>query len=55
VAAVIPGLERASQVSDTRRWFEKGIPRAFWDALRDEQLVRADAPLPGEADNAAAP
>ncbi len=52
VAAVIPGLDRAAQVSETRRWFETAIPPAFWDALRDEQLVRADAPLPGRTGNA---
>ena len=53
VAAVIPGMDRAAQVAETRRWFDTPIPAALWAALAGEGLVRADAPLPGEAGSAA--
>ncbi len=47
VASVIPGMARVKHVASTRRYFNVPIPAAFWEALRDEGLVRADAPLPG--------
>jgi D-threo-aldose 1-dehydrogenase len=46
VACVLPGLGDAGQVRQTLDWFDLAIPAEFWDALRDENLLRADAPLP---------
>jgi len=46
VAGVIPGLARKEHVDSTQRYFNASIPAAFWEALRDAKLVRADAPLP---------
>ncbi len=51
VVSVIPGMATIGHVTATRELLEVRIPDAFWRALRDEELVRADAPLPaaGEA------
>ena len=49
VACVLPGLRDVAQVEQTLDWFSTSIPAAFWSALRDEGLVRRDAPLPPEA------
>jgi len=46
VGCVLPGLRDATQVRQTLDWFELAIPAEFWAALRDENLLRADAPLP---------
>ena len=46
VVSVIPGLGRAGEVKDARRWFDAPIPTAFWHELRERGLLRADAPLP---------
>lgn len=46
VACVLPGLRDVDQVQQTREWFDRSIPAAFWDALRAEGLLRPDAPLP---------
>ena len=48
VASVIPGIADPQQVSDTMRLYAEPIPSAFWTELRDQGLVRPDAPLPGE-------
>ncbi len=49
VASVIPGLASAAQVATARRLLDLVLPEALWDALRDEGLLRADAPVPGRA------
>lgn len=48
VASVIPGLRDAGEVRQTLDWFHHAIPAAFWAALRSEDLLRPDAPLPQE-------
>lgn len=48
VASVIPGIADPQQVSDTMRLYAEPIPSAFWTELRDQGMVRPDAPLPGE-------
>lgn len=49
VASVIPGLGSAQRVAQTMALYREPIPAAFWQELRAEGLVRADAPLPGGA------
>lgn len=46
VASVIPGMDRRRQVAQARRHHAMPIPEAFWRALRNQGLIRADAPLP---------
>jgi D-threo-aldose 1-dehydrogenase len=46
VVSVIPGLDTATRVRQTRKLFTTLIPEEFWQAVRDAELVRADAPLP---------
>lgn len=50
VGCVIPGLGSASRVARTLELYDLPIPSAFWSALADRGLVRADAPLPQEVD-----
>ena len=47
VTAVIPGAIRPDQVTANIGCFRHAIPAAFWQELRHEGLIRADAPLPG--------
>jgi D-threo-aldose 1-dehydrogenase len=53
VVSVIPGLGSPERVSQTRTLFNSPIPAAFWQALRDAELLRADSPLPETAGSAA--
>ena len=46
VAAVIPGALSAAQVSSNLAHFRQAIPADFWAALKDENLIRPDAPTP---------
>lgn len=46
VCAVIPGATAAEQVIQNGEAFARAIPSDFWTALRDQGLIRADAPLP---------
>lgn len=47
VAAVIPGASRPERLAEDLAAFNSVIPAAFWHDMRAEQLVAADAPLPG--------
>ncbi|WER50211.1 aldo/keto reductase [Cupriavidus sp. WKF15] len=47
VAAVIPGASRPERIAGNLALAQAEIPRAFWQALRAQTLVAADAPLPG--------
>jgi D-threo-aldose 1-dehydrogenase len=47
VVSVIPGLDSGARVDATLALYHAKIPAAFWEGLRSEGLVRADAPLPG--------
>ncbi|MXV89739.1 MAG: aldo/keto reductase [Acidimicrobiia bacterium] len=46
VCAVIPGATAADQIVQNTEAFARAIPPDFWEALRDQGLIRADAPLP---------
>lgn len=46
VAAVIPGPESPAHVRSNIELLREPIPAALWDALRQENLLRSDAPVP---------
>ena len=46
VSAVIPGARTPAQVRSNTAALDVAIPRAFWDALRREQLIADAAPVP---------
>jgi D-threo-aldose 1-dehydrogenase len=46
VASVIPGLGNAKRVAKTVQLFNEGIPCAFWQDLKSEQLLAENAPVP---------
>ncbi|MEO5773596.1 MAG: aldo/keto reductase [Sphingomicrobium sp.] len=45
VASVIPGQSSIAEVEDTISLFETRIPEDYWSALKEDGLVRADAPV----------
>ncbi|KAB8046768.1 aldo/keto reductase [Janthinobacterium rivuli] len=47
VAAVIPGASRPERLAEDLAALNSVIPAAFWHDMRTEQLVAANAPLPG--------
>lgn len=49
VASVIPGIGSAARVAQTVELYREAIPAAFWQELRAEGLLRADAPVPEDA------
>lgn len=49
VAAVIPGASRPERLAEDLAALNSVIPAAFWHDMRAEQLVAADAPLPGSS------
>ena len=46
VASVIPGLDSPERVIHTLALYQYEIPPALWQELRQEKLIREDAPLP---------
>jgi D-threo-aldose 1-dehydrogenase len=46
VASVIPGLDSPERVSQTVALYRHKIPPALWQELRQENLLRTDAPVP---------
>ena len=46
VASVIPGLDSPERVAQTLALYRHKVPAALWQDLRQEKLVRADAPIP---------
>ncbi|MFJ2989634.1 aldo/keto reductase [Collimonas sp. NPDC087041] len=46
VAAVIPGASRPERIAEDAQALNAVIPAAFWQEIRHEQLVAANAPLP---------
>ena len=46
VVAVIPGMSSAAEVAAAARWMSIPIPTACWQVLRQQGLLRADAPIP---------
>ncbi|MCG7494441.1 aldo/keto reductase [Thalassobius sp. Cn5-15] len=53
VKTVIPGAVSAQEVEANAALMDRKIPDALWRDLRSEGLIRPDAPLPGEAHDAA--
>jgi D-threo-aldose 1-dehydrogenase len=47
VAAVIPGASRPERIAENLALAKAPIPAALWQALREQELVAANAPLPG--------
>ncbi|MFP8642881.1 MULTISPECIES: aldo/keto reductase [Priestia] len=46
VAAVIPGASRPERIAEDKAALNTVIPAAFWEEMREQQLVASDAPLP---------
>ena len=46
VAAVIPGASRPERIAEDQAALQAVIPAAFWHAMREQQLVAPNAPLP---------
>jgi D-threo-aldose 1-dehydrogenase len=46
VASVIPGLDSPARVEQTLALYGHKIPAALWQGLRQENLLRSDAPAP---------
>jgi D-threo-aldose 1-dehydrogenase len=46
VVSVVPGARNASELEGIVRWMQHPIPRALWQALREQGLLHADAPVP---------
>jgi D-threo-aldose 1-dehydrogenase len=46
VAAAIPGASRPERIAEDSAALNEKIPAAFWQEMREQQLVAADAPLP---------
>ncbi|MDV3456956.1 aldo/keto reductase [Sphingomonas sp. HF-S4] len=47
VASVVPGLARPAEVAETLARYAAPIPAQLWAELKQEGLLRADAPVPG--------
>ena len=45
VASVIPGLDSPERVAQTVALYRHKIPPALWQELRQENLLRPDAPV----------
>lgn len=48
VASVIPGAGSAAEARANVAWMQADIPPDLWSELRDENLIRADAPTPND-------
>lgn len=46
VAAVIPGSSRPQRIGEDLAALQEQIPAAFWQELREQELIAADAPVP---------
>ncbi len=46
VISVIPGVDSPERVEQTLQWYGTSIPPEFWEDLRRQGLLRADAPVP---------
>jgi D-threo-aldose 1-dehydrogenase len=49
VAAVIPGASRPERIAEDHAALNEAIPSAFWQEMREQKLVAAEAPLPGDS------
>ena len=43
----VVGARSVAQLKQNIAWFERPAPAELWDALRDEGLIAAHAPVPG--------
>lgn len=48
VAAVIPGASKPERIAEDKQALAETIPADFWRELREQGLVAATAPLPGD-------
>jgi D-threo-aldose 1-dehydrogenase len=46
VVSVIPGISSAAEVADAARWMSLPIPAALWTELKEQGLLRREAPTP---------
>jgi D-threo-aldose 1-dehydrogenase len=46
VASVVPGFRSPDEVANNLAHFKQAIPSAFWQELKAQKLIRADAPVP---------
>ncbi|MCJ7990257.1 aldo/keto reductase [Priestia sp. OVS21] len=46
VAAVIPGASRPERIAEDKAALNTVIPAAFWEEMREQQLIASCAPLP---------
>lgn len=46
VQSVVPGVQQVSHVTDARHWIDEKIPAAFWDDLKERNLIAREAPTP---------
>jgi D-threo-aldose 1-dehydrogenase len=46
VACVIPGCSSVDEVRQASEWIRHPIPKELWQALRDQGLMDAEAPIP---------
>ncbi|HET7717143.1 MAG TPA: aldo/keto reductase [Bauldia sp.] len=46
IASLIVGARSPEQMRQNVEWFQAPIPTAFWEALRREGIIGADAPVP---------
>ena len=49
VASVIPGVGRAARIAQTLELYRLPIPGEFWRQLKDDELIRSDAPTPSQS------
>lgn len=50
VVSVIAGCASPEEVHQAKVWMDHPIPSAFWNALKEQQLLVRDAPVPAEGD-----
>jgi len=50
ITAIIPGTRYPERVEENVDALKEEIPAAFWAELKAEELIREEAPVPGEAD-----
>ena len=48
VATVIPGIGSEARMIKTAELFNEHIPQEFWKTLKDQGLIKEEAPVPGE-------
>ncbi|MGG1339401.1 aldo/keto reductase [Bacillus toyonensis] len=46
VAAIIPGASKPERIAEDQAALKTVIPAAFWEEMREQKLVAANAPLP---------